>query len=372
MISFKQYFNLWEATSRRDFLKMLSGAAAGVASLGRVPAAVSHADDMSDSFWFRTCAMCGQYSKSPLKGGMRAFTQGTNGGFWKLTSDNWRICSSCWSIMDKYWRDPARQREAQDRKNARRDPSRHLKKLDIPLKTWAQRKLPHTFTSNDRGEYDYDDVVRGVSEARSQPGEPVEGIDRFIEWMELAKGDLMTPGLIADIRAFIDKSGCPKIKFERLSGALGISTEAECVVSSGSLNSSMTQMLYVIFHELAHQYQYSKHGEDFAGDIFLGDKSALESAKDLLKIENIADRYAHRIVKHLMDKHNLKFDGIHLVYKNYTPAEIAVHVNGVRNMVKQQGLTTVEAVNQFIYNMIKTVVKPTIKTRTYSSSTNDK
>ena len=45
------------------------------------------------------------------------------------------------------------------------NPSRHLKKLDIPLKTWAQRKLPHTFTSNDRGEYDYDDVVRGIGEA---------------------------------------------------------------------------------------------------------------------------------------------------------------------------------------------------------------
>lgn len=368
MISFRQYIR--EATDRRSFLKMLSGAAAGAASLG-IPSLVKPAVGISGR-----CEICGNMSTSRRRG-MRVI-------IFPLRYDDLLICSKCWSHWAKYWAHPDRLKDERDYRIAKKKHDEQTRRdienrargkrlaAGLPLKTWAQQKLPHTFTSNDRGEYDYDDVVRGVSEARSQPGEPVEGLDRFIEWMELAKGDIMTPGLIADIRAFIDKSGCPKIKFERLSGALGISTEAECVISSGALNSSMTQMLYVIFHELAHQYQYSKHGEDFAGDIFLGDKSALESAKDLLKIENIADRYAHRIVKHLMDKHNLKFDRIHLVYKNYTPAEIAVHVNGVRNMVKQQGLTTVEAVNQFIYNMIKTVVKPTIKTRTDSSSTNDK
>ena len=163
MLSYAQFYLQCEASSRRGFINMLSGAVAGVASLG-IPSLVKPTVGISGR-----CGVCRKMSTS-LRGGMRVIV-------FPMATDTLLICSECWSYWGKYWAQLADERnsriaqkkhdEGTRRDSDNRERGKRLA-ASLPLKTWAQRKLPHTFTSNDRGEYDYDDVVRGVSEASSR------------------------------------------------------------------------------------------------------------------------------------------------------------------------------------------------------------
>lgn len=198
-------------------------------------------------------------------------------------------------------------------------------------------------------------IWRLYSEARRVEGEKVQGLERFIEWIDLVKESEVSPELLGDVMSIIERSGCPSIRFEDLQGALGVSLTTACVVNSSTLNNPIQQLFYVIFHEIAHQYQYTKHGEEFAEAVYFGGGDPVVGARLLLKIENTADRYAYRIVKHLFEKHNLPFNKktFYLAYKNMSPESISAYINNLRSTIRQNNLTNVHEVNDLIYNMIK-------------------
>lgn len=202
------------------------------------------------------------------------------------------------------------------------------------------------------------DIWRLYSEARRVEGEKVQGLERFIEWIDLVKENEVSPELLGDVMSMIERSGCPSIRFEKLLGALGISLTTACIVSSSALNMPLQRLFYIIFHELAHQYQYTKHGEEFAEAVYFGEGDSIAGARLLLKIENTADRYAYKIVKHLFEKHGLPFNAknFDLVYKHATPEGISTYIDNLRETIKTHNLTNVHEVNELIYNMVKVKV----------------
>ena len=200
-----------------------------------------------------------------------------------------------------------------------------------------------------------------LTEARRFPPTAVEGMNEFIGEIDDEKKEAVSYELLMDLVDIIDKSGCPKILFDTLHGALGISKADECVVSRAALKFSIPKMLYVILHEVAHQYQYTKHGEELAEGLYFNDTADLDCAHELLRIENIADRYAIRLARYLLVKHNIPFRALELnpVYKDVTPAYIASHIRTLKAQIKTSGLTNVHEINDLLYNVIKQEIAPT-------------
>lgn len=73
---------------------------------------------------------------------------------------------------------------------------------------------------------------------------------------------------IKEIEEFIERSGCKSIRFEELSPKCGgISLPNECIISTIILQFPTELLLYILFHEIAHQYQYKKYGKDLGLEI---------------------------------------------------------------------------------------------------------
>jgi hypothetical protein len=194
---------------------------------------------------------------------------------------------------------------------------------------------------------------KSIYEARRNSSESVRGLNEFLS--QLYKAHSYIPAdMILDVKDFIEQSLCPEIVFEPLRGALGISLSDKCVVSLSVLQGSLDHCLYVIFHELAHQYQYSKHGENFVEELYKDQIPVIDAAKTLIKIEVTADRYAINKVKQLFQNYFPdKPLRLNSVYKNVPVNFIVQHLQKIRDRVKLLKLTNIDDINQTIYNDVK-------------------
>jgi len=200
----------------------------------------------------------------------------------------------------------------------------------------------------------FNELFNAVFEARRNDNETVRGLNAFLS--RINKTFPSTPSdMLLDVKDFIDASRCPEIVFEPLrNGALGISLSEKCVISTSALGANLHRTLYVVFHEVAHQYQYSKHGEKFVQDLY-NDQMSIDDAVDfLIKVELTADRYAINKVKQLYAKYmpNEKIV-LQSLYKNASKQFIAAHLQQVRSAAKRSKLTDIEDINQMIYNTVK-------------------
>ena len=192
-----------------------------------------------------------------------------------------------------------------------------------------------------------------LNEARRLDNEKVKGLDTFLSKLHIAFKDIPVD-LLLDVKEFIENSRCQEIRFEPLNGALGIALTDVCIISTHALTASLQNALYIIFHEVAHHFQYTKHGERFVEELYF-DRMNIDKAVDfLLKTEITADRYAINKVKQLF---SIYFPNkpvlIKSLYKSQSREYIKNHLLAIRNVVKKQGLTTGEEVNQLIYNSVK-------------------
>ena len=195
-----------------------------------------------------------------------------------------------------------------------------------------------------------------VTEERRDINSPVVGIDVFLDTIKTAfQSKYPNIGsILAGVRSFINQSRCPAIKFKHLTGALGISLSDKCIVADRAMSGGLSFLLYVIFHEISHQYQYSKYGEKFVQDVYNDEMSLEDAAQKLMKIENIADRHALMSVKKLYSKY-MPDKKIRLtpLYKGMSVASFASQIEGIRLLARQRNLTDIEDINKMIYNMIK-------------------
>lgn len=188
----------------------------------------------------------------------------------------------------------------------------------------------------------------------------VEGLDDFLNQISTKQPEL-PDGVIAELKAFIERSGCPKIKFEPIPRALGISKTDECIVDSKILSSGIARILYVILHEVAHQYQYKKHGKNLALAIYNSSIDVDTAATALLNIEQTADRLAIKKATEILKGNGVPItsaiSGFYLNKKS--TAGMNSYIKGIRKEVESKGYTQIEEINDYIYNKIKQAyVKP--------------
>ncbi len=175
-----------------------------------------------------------------------------------------------------------------------------------------------------------------------------EGLDEFLYGIHLNRLDISNK-LLTEIGEFIIESGCKRIGFEYMSNrALGISKTDKCVISTKLLDLPIEYLVYVILHEVSHQYQYTKHGKDIALDVYLDNLNIDKAAQKLLTIEQIADRLAILKLNKLLKNNNISVNDL---------TQIKNHIIKIRSEVNDLGLKRIEEINDHI---LKTINKETL------------
>jgi hypothetical protein len=180
----------------------------------------------------------------------------------------------------------------------------------------------------------------------------VQGLDEFMKRLNEAFPE--HPGVLDDLESYIVSSGCPAIAFETLYGAQGISKTDKCIVSDQVLKSSIEKALYVILHEISHQYQYAKYGKNVMWDAY-NSRIDIEQAVDLLmNIELVADRLAVLKTAQILRSNRINdFKPVTSLYKNLSRSYFKSHLEGLRKAVTEKGVDSIEGANEILYNKLK-------------------
>jgi hypothetical protein len=165
------------------------------------------------------------------------------------------------------------------------------------------------------------------------------------------------------IKSNIEKSGCQNIGFEPMSMANGLSLHNRVVISSGLLEdglkpnpNALADLMFVIFHEIAHQHQYNKYSKELIYDMYTGELETDGAVGFLRYIENVADQFALRKCRQLQSMgvipadQNVRDTG---GYDNYTDKMFEGYLNMLKGKVQKAGITDPEDISELIYNMIK-------------------
>jgi hypothetical protein len=115
------------------------------------------------------------------------------------------------------------------------------------------------------------------------------------------------PGLVDDIIADVKKSGCKNIVVKKLfMNAGGVSCANGDVIINDNF-STLSDFLFILEHELGHQYQYRKYGKDLSSNIWFRSMTEpiLDIAKEVKVIEDVANRFADMRFSKLSKKYNL-------------------------------------------------------------------
>jgi len=183
--------------------------------------------------------------------------------------------------------------------------------------------------------------------------EETQGIDSFIETL-LSKHNL-SDELISKIKEFIENSNCKNIEFSDFNiPAMGIALHDRVMINHFVLNQQLEMVLFIIFHEIAHQYQFKKYGEDIMYDCYIGEISDEEAADFMKKTEIVADEFAARKIRQLQKEGLIEKRFIPpQMYKNVPMQMIRAMVNKYRNEIKQKNIKTPEKISEYFYNMVK-------------------
>ena len=183
--------------------------------------------------------------------------------------------------------------------------------------------------------------------------EETDGVNTLID--VITSRHEMSDELIEKVKDFISQSNCKKIEFANFKmPAMGVALHDGVLINKIALNQRLEYLLFIIFHETAHQYQFKKYGEDIMYECYLGDISVEEAANLMKHTEEVADEFAGKKIKQLQ-KQGLLDKGFipPSLYKNAPISQIIAMVGFYRSQLKQQNITTPDKISEFFYNMVK-------------------
>lgn len=184
--------------------------------------------------------------------------------------------------------------------------------------------------------------------------EQVSGLDDFIKL--ITQKFPKTKKFVKKIREFIINSGCEKITVESFLGyhASGLSLHDRVVINPVVFRNSLEDFFYVLFHEIAHQYQYKKYGKDHAYKIYLGQVHIEDGVQMIKNTEAIADEFALRKCREFAKMGLLNIENIrnHGAYKNTPTKHFYNLLSDWVGLLKDKNITDPLEVSEIIYNYI--------------------
>lgn len=182
--------------------------------------------------------------------------------------------------------------------------------------------------------------------------EETEGVTIFLNKIQSYYD--ISDSLYNELSKFIQDSNCKKIEFSTFNyPALGLALHNGVLINSNMIGGSLSYLIFVIFHEIAHQFQFKKYGEKIMYGVYSGDVSIDEAAKFMKHTEEVADEFAIRKIRELQKKG--------LVNDNYeTKSRRNLSIYSLKNMIshfrdelENKNITSPNDISKYFYNLIK-------------------
>jgi hypothetical protein len=183
--------------------------------------------------------------------------------------------------------------------------------------------------------------------------EETERIDGFLN--EISTVYDISDELRDFIKKFIDESNCERIDFTnfKMVSVMGLAIKSGVLINKIALTRSLPFLLFLVFHEIAHQYQFKKYGEDIMYNCYIGDISEIEAAEFMKHTEEVADDFASRKIRELQ-KLNLIGDYKPIqMYRNLPIQQVLMMVSRYREDMRMNNIDTPEKVSEYFYNIVK-------------------
>jgi len=205
-------------------------------------------------------------------------------------------------------------------------------------------------------ENEYENIVETINNGRRILRENVDGIDQFIGY--IVEYNPKFKPFSDKLREFIEKSGCKKIEFAGFRyPASGAALHDGVLINQNMLNQGLPMLLFVIFHEIAHQFQYKKYGAEAMYKVYSDEMDVNEAAKLMHNIELVADEFATRKVREFIKLGAIDSKFISpQVYKNVPMQRLVGMIEGFRKTLSEkfpEGNVSPEKLSEAFYNMIK-------------------
>ncbi len=179
----------------------------------------------------------------------------------------------------------------------------------------------------------------------------VDGLIGFISQLRSTRPDLSESSL-TEIQKFIELSGCKRIRFARMSDrAMGISKTNECVINQDLIKLPLQYLVYILLHEIVHQYQYKKYGKDYMLDVYLDELCLEQAVQTLLHAERVADRLSISRTTRMIGKNMIV--PRYLNIKDTT--QLKKHIVEIRKAVSTLNLKSIEEINEYIHGSVNFV-----------------
>jgi len=185
--------------------------------------------------------------------------------------------------------------------------------------------------------------------------ENTKRLDPFID--EILSVHKMSNELIDFIKKFIEESNCKRIDFSKFKmGVMGVALETGVLINRTALNQSLPFLLFLIFHEITHQYQFKKYGEKVMYDCYIGNVSEIEGAEFMKHTEEVADDLASRKIRELQKLGLIGEYTPMQMYKNLPIEQIKMMVNHFRNEMRIKNIQSPKKVSEYFYNIVKSEI----------------
>lgn len=183
--------------------------------------------------------------------------------------------------------------------------------------------------------------------------EQTSGLDEFL--VKVKEKYNIDDDFIEKIKQFILNSDCKKIMVQNIRMGEALALADRVVISPRVFNNSLGMFLFILFHEIAHQYQFKKYGEETMYSVYVGDTSIEEAADFMKKTELVADEFARKKVREFVNlgfvpQEDATFKGM---YKNVSINQLKGMILQFRNVIRQGRITKPSEVSEFFYNMVK-------------------
>jgi len=187
--------------------------------------------------------------------------------------------------------------------------------------------------------------------------EETDGVTVFLNKIQ-AEYDI-SDSLYTELMEFIEKSNCKKIEFAKFNyPALGLALHNGVLINSNMIGDNLSFLIFVIFHEVAHQFQFKKYGDKIMYGVYSGDVSIDEAAKFMKHTEEVADEFAMRKIRELQKKglidNNYRANS---PYRNISVQSIKSMIIRFRDELERKDITSPNDISKYFYNMVKSKIQ---------------
>lgn len=211
-----------------------------------------------------------------------------------------------------------------------------------------------------------DNIIRRILREEVSEKEIESGFEEFHNLFKEKYGkEPNFESVFEEIEKDIKKSPTPKISITNQGMFCGMSLTDNVILSKSIFSRDLYGFIFVLFHEIAHQYQYKKYGKNLLYELTTKEVTE-DTLNKLIDIEQVADRFGRSMAQKYGSKFNLKTSTLVSPYDN-----IQYGKNSYRNLIltiqkeiEKGDITCVEQMESF---MLDHLTKP-IPTYTYTGS----